>query len=80
MSVFTVSKALVFLAAVRTQDIASVGEEAASEERGSTLVAAETVGVPVAVFKRDELGPVDSCVLRARAHTHTHIHTGTLHS
>lgn len=52
----------VFLAAVRTQDIAAVGEETTAVESGVTLVAGEAIGMPMSTFKRDELCPIDTCI------------------
>ena len=49
------------LAAIGTQDVATVGEEAATEECRMTLVARETIGVPVAVFEGNKLCTIDSC-------------------
>lgn len=47
-------------AAVGTEDVGTVGEEAAADQRGVTLVTDEAVAVPVALFKRDELGSSQS--------------------
>jgi len=41
--------------AVRTQDVGSGHEESTSDQRRRTLVALETVVVPVTLVERDEL-------------------------
>ena len=51
----------VFLATIRTQDVAAVGKETSSEQRRATLVAGEAVGVPVLAVERYEFGAVDAC-------------------
>lgn len=52
---------LVFLAARRTQDVVSVGEETASDERHVAFEALEAPVVPLAVVKRYELAVFDAC-------------------
>lgn len=51
---------MLLLAAIRTQDVAAVSQKTTSEQRRATLVACETGSVPVAAFKCDELGTVNS--------------------
>lgn len=53
-------------AAIGTQNVHGVGEEAAADERRSTLVAHEALIVPVAVLERDILGTADSILHAAR--------------
>lgn len=44
-------------AAVGAQDVVALGEEATSHQRHRALNAGETLAVPLALLKRDVLGP-----------------------
>lgn len=51
---------LFLLAAIRAQDVATVGEKPSAKQRDAALVAGETVRMPMTAFERYEPGPVDS--------------------
>lgn len=48
-------------AAVGAQDVVALGEEAASHQGHGALHAGETLAVPLALLKRDVLGPCQTC-------------------
>lgn len=49
-----------FLAAFRTQDVATVGKEATSKQQGPTFVADEAVSMPLSTIKCDKFSTVNS--------------------
>lgn len=48
-------------ATVGAHDVVALGEEAASHQRHGALDAGETLAVPLALLKRDVLGPSQTC-------------------
>ncbi len=55
-------------ATVGAQDVVTLGEEAASHQRHRALHAGETLAVPLALLKRDVLGPCQTCTHQTKIH------------
>ena len=50
----------VLAAAVRAHNLILIGKETTTHKVAVTLAACKTLGVPVTIFKRDELAPAKS--------------------
>lgn len=58
-------------AAVGAQDVVTLGEKAASHQRHGALHAGKTLAVPLPLFKRDVLGPRQTCANQTKIHVYT---------
>ncbi len=59
-------------ATVSAQDVVTLGEEAASHQRHGALQASEALAVPLALLKRDVLGPCQTCTHHTKIHIFTY--------